>query len=251
MRRHDRGGGAPMEGDDFELEAPDLPQRPPQRRRRPDAARGQRRVGPLTAAASGALLLALVMVLTVLRAATAEPPTTPTLQVPPIVYHAPTVPAAWATPDPASIAPPPSCPPTSGTQTIKYLLAPALGVAPLWLAGFDQATTQPVVHFESRLPREYTLRGWAWEAIFATDLGYAGPATVSGGSLGRQGQGEVVFGQGSSVVSALVLDTRAPASRLVSWGEWVMAIYVPGPGCYYVQARWPGGGWRVTFAAGR
>ena len=173
----------------------------------------------------------------------------PTAQVPPQDFQAPTIPAGWATPDPTTIAPPPSCPPTVGAQAVEYLLSPALGVSPLWVAGFDQGTTRPVVHFESLLPRTYTLRGWAWQAIFATDLGYDGPTMVSGGSL--SGQGGVAFGQGSSIVSALVLDTRAPASRMVSWGEWLMDIYVPGPGCYYVQARWPGGGWRVTFAAGR
>ncbi len=234
-----------MEGDDFELEAPDPDSDP---LRRPVVARGRRRVRPLTALAIGALLLAVVMVLSVLSAGNGGRPTTATAQLPPD-FQAPTIPASWATPDPASIAPPPSCPPTVGTQTIDYLLSPALGVAPLWVAGFDQATAQPVVHFESLLPRAYTLRGWAWQAIFATDLGYAGPATVSGGSL--SGHGDVAFGQGSSIVSTLTLDTRAPASRMVSWGEWVMAVYIPGPGCYFVQARWPGGGWRVTFAAGR
>ena len=239
-----------MEGDDFELEAPNPSSDPdPNALRRASGAHGRWRVGPLTALAIGALLLAVVMVLSVLSMANGGSPAMPTTHVPPLDFQAPTIPAGWATPDPAAIAPPPSCPPTVGTQTIDYLLSPALGEAPLWVTGFDEVAVQPVVHFVSNLPRAYTLRGWAWQAIFTTDLGYAGPATVSGGSL--SGHGEVAFGQGTSVASTLVLDTRAPASRMVSWGEWVMAVYVPGPGCYYVQARWPGGGWRVTFAAGR
>lgn len=237
-----------MEGDDFEFETPDhdSDSYPPHR---PVALRGLRRAGPLTALAIGALVLAVVMVLSVLSTANGGPSATPTAQLPSLDFQAPTIPAGWATPNLATIAPPPSCPPTVGAQTIDYLLSPALGVAPLWVTGFDQATAQPVVHFVSNLPRAYTLRGWAWQAIFTTDLGYAGPTTVSGGSL--SGHGDVAFGQGTSIVSTLRLDTRAPASRMVSWGEWVMAVYVPGPGCYYVQARWPGGGWRVTFAAGR
>lgn len=238
-----------MEGDDFELEMPDpLPRR---RNSRPHSRppRGRWRVGPLTALAAGALLLALVLVLSVLSMANAGQPPAPTVQAPPVVYQTPTIPAGWATPNPTTIAPPPRCPPTVGAQIVEYLLAPALGVAPLWLSGFDQGSARPVVHFVSQLPRQYTLRGWAWQAIFATDLGYAGPTTISGGSV--DGHGDVAFGQGESVVSTLMLDTRAPQSRMVTWGEWQMVIYLPGPGCYYVQARWPGGGWRVTFAAGR
>jgi hypothetical protein len=32
---------------------------------------------------------------------------------------------------------------------------------------------------------------------------------------------------------------------------WFDVLYLPGAGCYTLQASWPGGGWIVNFAAGR
>jgi hypothetical protein len=238
-----------MEGDDFELETPDPLQRRPGWFSRRWGSRG-RRMGPLTVMAAIALLVALAVVAKALGVATTPHAATPPTPAPPLVnYDTPTVLGGWATPNLGGVAPPPTCPTTQGPPATKYLLAPALGVAPLWVAGFDQATARPVVHFQSRLPRVYTPRGWAWQAVFATDRSASVVATISGGSL--DGHGGLLFARGSSVASALMLDLRSPASQLASWGEWVTAIYVPGPGCYYLQARWPGGGWRVTFAAGR
>jgi hypothetical protein len=234
--------------DGFEMQRMDFSPRAPASR----AVRAGRRVAPLTLGAVCAGLAALLVLWSVLdasghasRGATHGAPNTtsmPNLAVP-------TIPSGWSTPNPATVALPPVCQTSDVPHTIEYLIAPAFGGTPVWVTGFDEATAHPVIHFESLLPRQFTLRGWAWEAIFVTNRAYTGPVTISGGSV--DGRSPVLFGVSDTPGPALALDPRSPASQLGDWGEWATYAYVPGPGCYYVEARWPGGGWRVTFAAGR
>ncbi|HLJ81359.1 MAG TPA: hypothetical protein VKT52_07740, partial [Ktedonobacterales bacterium] len=46
--------------------------------------------------------------------------------------------------------------------------------------------------------------------------------------------------------------TQVPsATNDGKWKIWFGTLYLPAAGCYALQANWPGGSWRVTFAAGR
>lgn len=51
-----------------------------------------------------------------------------------------------------------------------------------------------------------------------------------------------------------VLDPQSPghpASVIGSnWKEWGSDLLIPAAGCYAVDATWPGGHWRINFAAG-
>lgn len=40
-------------------------------------------------------------------------------------------------------------------------------------------------------------------------------------------------------------------TRDARWDVWTGVLYLPGAGCYIVQANWPGNGWFIDFAAGR
>ncbi len=35
------------------------------------------------------------------------------------------------------------------------------------------------------------------------------------------------------------------------WTEFPFGPYFPRSGCYFLEARWPGGSWKVPFAVGR
>ncbi|HKT37177.1 MAG TPA: hypothetical protein VJR48_02330, partial [Ktedonobacterales bacterium] len=59
-----------------------------------------------------------------------------------------------------------------------------------------------------------------------------------------------------SIAEAAPLATIDPAhglahTRDARWDIWSGVLYLPGAGCYIVQANWPGNGWFVDFAAGR
>jgi len=208
--------------------------------------RPRRRVRPLTAGTGLALVAAVVIVVISLRgvggtsqgAAGGWPLPTATdgalaaLQV--------------VTPNTVSVGPPPTCAPEPAPDVITYFAEQAFGGAPLWVSGFDDPG-QRVVHLAGALPRLLTPRGWVWRVLLVTDLRYPGPLTVTGDGPA----GPLLFVQGAQAVTALALDTRAPGWEFNGWGDWVAYIFLPGPGCYGVRASWPGGGWRVTFAAGR
>ena len=65
------------------------------------------------------------------------------------------------------------------------------------------------------------------------------------------------------LATVTVMDARlAPGERgsagFVMWlgadgagrDMWSAILYIPAAGCYALDASWPGGSWRVTFAAG-
>lgn len=233
----DTENGAEAAPSDFELETATLPARQT----------AHRRVKPLTAAAGLALMAAVVVIANLSGAGAASqavtgdgPPTATAFEgsqtLPPLL-----------TLDPATVDTPPRCALTPALDTIGYYLVPAFGGAPLWLSGFDNSA-QRVVHFYKVPPRPLTPRGWIWRVLLVTNLRYVGPVTVTGDGP----SGPLLFTQDArTVMTSLTLDTRSPASVLNGWGDWATYIYLPKPGCYDVQAMWPGGGWRVTFSAGR
>jgi hypothetical protein len=237
---HDAEVGRP----DFELEAltPLAPLAPA--RWRP--ARSRRRVRPLTAGAGLALLVAVMVVAVSLHGADATPQDAATTRPAPTPTDGALAVLPVVTPNGVSIGEPPSCSLGPAPDTVTYFAQHAFGGAPLWVSGFDDAA-QRVVHLEGPLPRLLTPRGWAWRVLLVTDLRYLGPVTVTGDGPG----GPLLFAQGTQAVASLALDTRAPAWTFNGWGDWVAYIFLPGPGCYGVRATWPGGGWRVAFAAGR
>ncbi|HEY6541132.1 MAG TPA: hypothetical protein VIZ18_09350, partial [Ktedonobacteraceae bacterium] len=54
------------------------------------------------------------------------------------------------------------------------------------------------------------------------------------------------------MTTSLALDTRDPTvvNRPGNWVEFPGGLDIPKAGCYYLQANWPGGSWRITFSAG-
>jgi hypothetical protein len=48
----------------------------------------------------------------------------------------------------------------------------------------------------------------------------------------------------------LVLDPHNPSTTDLGWAQWPIYVYLPGSGCYSLKARWPGGMWQISFAAG-
>jgi hypothetical protein len=50
-----------------------------------------------------------------------------------------------------------------------------------------------------------------------------------------------------------ILDPRAPPipNQPAGWADFLSYLFIPQAGCYVLEAAWPGGMWRLTFAAGR
>jgi len=150
--------------------------------------------------------------------------------------------------------PPPSDCGGPAPRQIDPAFAPAVGAPPAWAVGFvgPQATlsvTDGGTREDLELMRR-TRYGWTRKVLWVLEPGQ--PVTLRGGSLG---DGAPLWFQfdGERPTTAPVLDPRFPEARggRGNWREFPSYVYIPAAGCYFLEARWAGGSWRLTFAAGR
>lgn len=128
-----------------------------------------------------------------------------------------------------------------------------VGRAPAWLAGFSgpPATLDGPYNYAPGY-------GWDRNVLFVLQRGFKGTVTMYGGS---------VLGHAPLWLGAVELGAPDPSGRRLTlqakrqkafaggagprqWPTFPGGITVPHTGCYYLEATWPGGTWRVTFAAG-
>jgi len=130
-------------------------------------------------------------------------------------------------------------------------VGPGVGSFPVWAFGFGGP------HAIVRIPTSYftyTRYGWTWKLIWRVSVHYMQPVTLHGGNLQT---GTLLWFQIGTPSTAPVLDPRPDEAQITQSGypaeavEWHSYLYIPAAGCYYLEADWPGGHWRITFAAGR
>jgi hypothetical protein len=114
------------------------------------------------------------------------------------------------------------------------------------------------VHIGSLSLSNYTLAGWAVPVMVYIKHGLTQPITLTGHDLhtGYSLWLSPDVKTAGSVAAAAPLATIDPGHVLshttdARWDIWSGVLYLPGAGCYIVQATWPGNGWTIDFAAGR
>jgi len=97
--------------------------------------------------------------------------------------------------------------------------------------------------------------GWGQKVLLLIEPEHEGIVTVRGASVDDgspvwfKSSGRYVLGP----TTKLVLDPQNPAIPIQhgQWKEWPSTFYIPKAGCYFLEARWNGGNWRLPFAAGK
>src|ERR1051326_1499957 len=130
-------------------------------------------------------------------------------------------------------------------------IGPVIGSAPVWVVGFDGP--RATLHVSTTNTILATRYGWLTYVRLEVGPSFVGTLLVRGENLST---GAPLWFRvpNQAATSALVLDPHAPHadSPLGSaWGEWQGEISIPVAGCYSLEVAWPGGHWRLTFAAGR
>jgi len=136
------------------------------------------------------------------------------------------------------------------TPTPKYLdsdFGPGIGGSPVWfIAGGPRTSLEGDLYFQ---------HGWGVKVLWVIGPHYTHPVMLRGWSLTDntplwfQFSGDAA---GDPTPSPL-LNPLHPGSVTGSdhgWAEFPSALYVPKADCYYLEASWPGGSWRIRFAAG-
>ncbi len=148
---------------------------------------------------------------------------------------------------------PRDCLPGPTPKILSPDFAAGYGAYPVWGVGFSERHATLVFGTNlAQLKSEYnTTYGWGHKLLWAMPPGYRGKVMLHGTEL-RSGL-PLWFDGRSGKTRTLVLDPRwvlLPTSPKGTWATFAATMHVLKAGCYYLDARWPGGQWRMTFAAG-
>lgn len=160
---------------------------------------------------------------------------------------------------------------TTGGQE-KYLLVPApvpfecpagvmpgrtrqIGNFPVWLSGFGQPNT--VLHLPSTFVSD--LKNWSgWVVNFQVKvkLRYTNLILLSIDDVYHLSTPLLRDPSDGSHDSRIIINPTTPQHVLGPTGQreirsWDISLYLPGAGCYMLNASWEEGNWEVIFAAGK
>lgn len=201
-----------------------------------------------------AILLPALIPLLLSCAATSLPQATETPRASSPAPTTSAVPSGTVSTTPTLLTPPPlgmvpqNCPPGPTPQPIFSDIGPVVGAAPLWVTGFGGP--HAVIHIPTYFT--FTQYGWTWKLLWKMQSGYTHPITLEGGNLRNGTLLWFQIGQqnpSTSPVLDLLHSGQQPGAG--SGLNWPSYVYIPTAGCYYLEAKWPGGHWRIIFAAGR
>jgi len=153
----------------------------------------------------------------------------------------------------ANIGPvPQNCPPGPTPKNVDpSVFGAGVGGSPVWAIGFDgpHATAHLNGWSEDLSLVQY---GWNYKILWSVGRDYTHPVVLRGGLL--SGGTPLWFRIGARTPTMTpVLDPQHPGTSTgsdVGWAEFPSYLLIPKAGCYYLEAQWPGGSWRITFAAG-
>ena len=148
---------------------------------------------------------------------------------------------------------PQNCPASPAPKKVPVFWL-AYGGSPVWVE-FVGSSTYPILVWSPEQALEFhEEHGWAHKFLWLIEARYTGIVTIHGVNL-RDGSPllpDADHQPGASALTLLVLDTQDPTiiNRTDQWTEVPGGLTIPKAGCYYLEADWPGGHWRINFAAG-
>jgi hypothetical protein len=96
--------------------------------------------------------------------------------------------------------------------------------------------------------------GWPVKIVWEVGPNYQHPVMLRAGNLRDGTLLKWKMSPDDHVTMAPVLDPQHPGHPVSvigpNWNEWGSSVLIPAAGCYYLEARWPQGQWRETFAIG-
>jgi hypothetical protein len=172
----------------------------------------------------------------------------------------PPLPTPTITPTPlggasATLGPvPQDCPPGPAPQNFNSNsnFESAVGGGSVWVSGFSgpHALLEWLPNLAVETHYQY---GWGHKMLWAVKNSVKGPVTIRGANLTNGLPLRPVADAASpdSTPTVLVLNPSDPNAQFIDqWVEFPGGLDIPQAGCYYLEASWPGGSWRITFAAG-
>lgn len=138
---------------------------------------------------------------------------------------------------------PTTCPTNAPPATINPNVGKSIGMSPAWADG-DFASGL-ILHVGDPRRVRHGPHGWYHKIVWVVAPDYHQPITLRGGAL--VGGTALWFQIGDHTLSPA--PTLHPAGG--GWAYYGSYLLIPRAGCYFLQASWPGGMWRLAFAAGQ
>lgn len=154
-------------------------------------------------------------------------------------------------PPPALGPVPTTCPTNPAPTTINSFFGRAIGMRPVWVIGFSPGLT---LRMGPGQGMAHGPHGWYVKVAWVVAPDYRQRITLRGSTLA--GGTPLWFQIGGEPFSTTpVLDPQQPGASApnepAGWAAFPSYLFIPRAGCYAVEADWPGGMWRLAFAAGR
>jgi hypothetical protein len=157
---------------------------------------------------------------------------------------------------------PTSCPPgpTFVPTSISSQFPSMVGAGPAWAGAIHPYKQLPLalIWDSNDAMATHNQYGWGHKLLWIVATSVHGSVTIRGTNLST---GMPVYPWGeyataTSTQTTMILNPSDPsvvnedANRDEHWTQFPGSLTVPGAGCYSLTASWPGGSWRMTFAAG-
>ncbi len=146
---------------------------------------------------------------------------------------------------------PQNCSPGATPQPVDPSFGPGIGRSPAWAMGFTGP--HATLHLQDAQQNAQNVRyGWPYKILWAIGPRYTHTVTLRGGSLSSGSPLWFQIGD-QAITKTPALNPIQPGTVTGSdagWGEFPSYLYIPRADCYFLEAHWPSGSWRVTFAAG-
>jgi hypothetical protein len=170
----------------------------------------------------------------------------------------PPLPTPTMTPTPlggasAKLGPmPQDCPAGPAPQQLGSNFGSAYGGGSVWGAGFtgSHALLEWLPNLAVETHNQY---GWGHKLLWVVKSSVKGLVRIRGANLtnGLPLRPDAEAASPDSIPTVLVLNPSNPDAQYQGqFIEFPGDIDIPQAGCYYLEADWPGGSWRITFAAG-
>jgi hypothetical protein len=147
---------------------------------------------------------------------------------------------------------PQDCPAGPAPQNLDPNVSSEYGGGSVWGSGFTGSHA-----LLEWLPNEavstHDQNGWGHPMLWIVKSSIQGPIAIRGANLsnGLPLRPDAEAASPDSIPTVLILNPSNPDAQYQGqFIEFPGGIDIPKAGCYYLEADWPGGSWRITFAAG-
>ena len=148
---------------------------------------------------------------------------------------------------------PSTCPTNPPPVRLPQGLGTGIGMSPVWVVGFTPGLS---LHLDFGDPggMMHGPHGWYRKLAWLVGPGYRQRIVLHGSALAGGAPLWFQLG-GQTPTTAPLLNPQQPEAAFPGeppgWAFFPSYLFIPLAGCYSVEATWPGGMWKVAFAAGR